>query len=251
MSIFKDNKGQGQDVVLIHGWGCNRREMAPIADLLAKRYHVTNIDLPGVGSSDWDPNTNSIYDVAKQIAPELPKNAIYIGWSFGGLVAMALAIAYPERVKHFIGIGTNPRFIEDDNWIGFPKPGFQAGFEIIKEKGLKSLLREDYAIEFTTVNTDPSNDLIQNLEHCAEIPQHILFKGIEIVDSTDLRKEFVHIKCPMDFIMGSADIKAPLESLKQAVALNPKMKIHTVDNAKHMPFWTHPKEFNQILETIW
>ena len=43
---------QGQDVVLLHGWGQNIEMMKPIGDSLQKEYLVTIIDLPGHGMSD-------------------------------------------------------------------------------------------------------------------------------------------------------------------------------------------------------
>ena len=41
---------QGQDVVLLHGWGQNIEMMKPIGDSLQKEYLVTIIDLPGHGT---------------------------------------------------------------------------------------------------------------------------------------------------------------------------------------------------------
>ncbi len=252
MSIFKEIKGRGPDVVVIHGWGCSHLDMQPVVDQLVERYRVTNIDLPGVGISNWDSKTETVYDIAEQILPELPKQAIYVGWSFGGLVSMAIAAKHPERVKHLIGIGTSPKLIAAEDWIGFPAPGFSVGFDVVKQKGLKVLLREDFADEFAQFDPKPSQYAVLNkiLDQSPEIPQHILFKGIELCDSTDLREDFRTIQCPIDFIMGEDDFKVLIASVLGIKKLNPKMRVHSIAGAKHIPFWTHPKEFNKILSDI-
>jgi len=102
MSIFKEVVGQGQDIVILHGWSCNHRMMQPVVNQLSARYRITAVDLPGTGQSDWAPETQSIHDIADQLLPELPAHAIYIGWSFGGLTSISIAARYPERVKRFI-----------------------------------------------------------------------------------------------------------------------------------------------------
>ena len=75
MSIFKEVTGQGDDVVLLHGWGCDHRHMQPIVELLSKHYRVHNFDLPGRRDSDWDTNIKSIHDFADVLLPELPEKS--------------------------------------------------------------------------------------------------------------------------------------------------------------------------------
>ena len=64
MSVFKQVSGQGQDVVILHGWGCNHLHMDPLVEILAGHYRVTAIDLPGRGQSTWDNTIDTIHDIA-------------------------------------------------------------------------------------------------------------------------------------------------------------------------------------------
>ncbi|NNM58834.1 MAG: alpha/beta fold hydrolase [Legionellales bacterium] len=82
MSIFKIETGQGENIVLVHGWGCDLRQMQPLVEQLSNRYCVTNIDLPGRGQSSWEPQIHTIHDIADYLLPSLPQEkAVYIGWS--------------------------------------------------------------------------------------------------------------------------------------------------------------------------
>lgn len=252
MNINKVVTGQGEDVVISHGWGCDHRYMQPIVDQLANRYRVTNIDLPGRGQSAWLSSTQSMEDLAEQLLPILPKQAIYIGWSFGGVIATAIAAKYHDRVKHFIGIATTPKFVASDNWPGIPAPGFKPAFEEVRQKGLNEILQAWFDGEFADFNPKPAayHELTKLLSEIRPFDMNAFFRGIEIVDATDLRKEFASIQCPIDLIFGEKDGAIPIASTNYIKNLNSNVKIHIIPNAQHASFWTHPQEFNKILNNI-
>ena len=47
--------GEGQDVILLHGWGQNMEMMEKIEDHLSTSFSVYNLDFPGFGESDNPP----------------------------------------------------------------------------------------------------------------------------------------------------------------------------------------------------
>ncbi len=253
MKIFKQVSGQGEDVVLLHGWGCDHRHMQPVVDQLSDRYRVTNVDLPGWGQSDWCADTETIHDFADQLLPYLPKHAIYIGWSFGGLVSMSIGARYPERMKRFIGIGTIPKFITGDDWPALPLPGFRIAFEeVINKIGFKKFFQDYYDVEFKDIDPKPAayHELWRLLDETDNVDMDVLYKGVDIIDSADLRNEFASLQCPVDLIFGGKDDSVPAVTHENVKKLNPAANIHIIKNSNHMSFWTYPDEFNAILEAI-
>lgn len=254
MSIFKQTVGQGQDLVILHGWGCNHWHMSPLVERLANHYRVTAIDLPGRGQSSWDDSIDTIHDIADTLLPHLPKNAIYIGWSFGGLVSMSIASRHPSRVARFIGIGTAPKFVAEDNWPGVPQPGFIESFADIEKDGFITFFTGIYANEFMECSEKPAeyHTLISSFQHSSDIDKNVdvLLKGIRICDKTDLRSEFKTIQCPIDLIFGTKDDVVPNDLHQRISMLNQKTELHTIDGAHHMPFWTHRDAFNKILDEL-
>jgi pimeloyl-[acyl-carrier protein] methyl ester esterase len=252
MAIHKVINGKGPHIVLLHGWCCDLRSMKPIADYLEKNFTLTNIDLPGRGLSDWSDSIAGIDDIADLILPHLPERAIYIGWSFGGLVAISIASRFPDLVERFIGITTAPRFIEDDHWPGVPKPGFSAGFSSIRDVGFVNFFKAFYDAEYKNYKIKPSSyyELIHHLEEIPKTKMDILFNGVAICDATDLRNEYKKLTCQIDLIFGDEDGSVPKLLHPKIQALNTCARLHIISGSQHMPFWTHPDNFFSILDKI-
>jgi pimeloyl-ACP methyl ester carboxylesterase len=99
-------KGEGPDLVLIHGAGGNARDFTfRFADRLAERFRVFAVDRPGLGwSGRADPGLNAAFtgdaespagqarilaEAVRRLGAERP---LVLGHSYGGAVAMAWAL---------------------------------------------------------------------------------------------------------------------------------------------------------------
>lgn len=254
MKIIKTVTGIGQDVVLINGALATSDDLQIVANELSPYFRVTNINSPGNGKSAWVESIKTIHDIADILLPELPENAIYIGFSKGGLTAQSIAARYPNRVKHIIGVGTTPKFIANNNWIGFPEPGFEKIImPIVKDAHVDKFVRGAYENEFANINPKPPlyYEALKICDSRPDIPTPIIQKIIQIVDETDLREEFKQISCPIDLIIGDQDSCVPNQSFAHIKALNTRTNIHEIRGAQHaIPYLTHPHEFNSILHSI-
>ena len=254
MKIFTETVGKGKDVVLMHGWSQDHRSMFPIKEMLQDAYRVTSIDLPGAGQSEWSDDIKTMHDVADILAPYIPNESIYIGWSWGGVAGIALTARYPKKVSHYMGIGTGPRFVEDTDWPGSPKPGFGPAFaNINSEQDFRAMLVDGfYNAEFG--ENKKNNKIYQRLVEDVDtygmaLSTDVLKKGVQIIDAADLREEFKTIKCSIDFIVGTKD-PAVLWDWEKVKPLNPRTKVHFIEDAQHMPMHTHTEKFEQILKNI-
>src|SRR6185369_2094721 len=97
MSIHVDINGTGPDLVLLHGWAMHGGVFAEIVPMLAQHYRVHAIDLPGHGRSEYDQDITSLESIVDAIQPHVPHNAIILGWSLGGQIALQLAACMSSR----------------------------------------------------------------------------------------------------------------------------------------------------------
>lgn len=98
--------GQGQPLILIHGF-CESKEMwREMAEVLAATHTVFAIDLPGFGDNPLSKKEISMESLAAEMADWMEKerieSPIVIGHSLGGYVTLALAELLGPRLK---GIG--------------------------------------------------------------------------------------------------------------------------------------------------
>jgi len=103
LEINYQMSGQGQAILLLHGWGADLYSFKSVYDTLSIDFCVYAIDLPGFGQSTppktvW--NTQDYANCIKQFIQQLNiKNPILIGHSFGGRIAIRLAAAQEQMTK--------------------------------------------------------------------------------------------------------------------------------------------------------
>lgn len=104
--------GEGYPVVLVHGGGpgaSSWSNYSPNIPVLAKKYRVLAVDLPGWGKSQpvtYDKRDNS--GVLAEFLEALGiKKAAFVGNSMGGSSCIRLAYERPELVSHLITMGSS------------------------------------------------------------------------------------------------------------------------------------------------
>lgn len=98
------DEGEGQPVLLLHGFTSDTFTWRPVVPLLASRFRVIAVDLPGHGLSDKPPGFDytipgfAAWVLAFMDALGIARPAI-IGNSMGGGIAHTLAATRPDRVR--------------------------------------------------------------------------------------------------------------------------------------------------------
>ncbi len=114
-SISYLRKGEGNPLLLIHGFGGNAAGWAFIQDALAGQRDTIALDLPGHGASTKDIMDGSLAGQAALVANFIATLGLdtvdIIAHSMGGGVALALASAHPDLVRNMVliapmGLGT-------------------------------------------------------------------------------------------------------------------------------------------------
>lgn len=103
--------GQGAPLVLIHGNGGNISYMKPQIEFFAKKYKVIVMDCRGRGKSELGKDSLSYMQITKDIVGILDylhlDSTYIVGRSDGGIIALLMAIYYPEKVKKIVAFAAN------------------------------------------------------------------------------------------------------------------------------------------------
>lgn len=103
--------GQGQPLVLLHGFLADSRDFETIVNDLKQAYQCIIIDLPGHGHSKAV-TVHTISDIADHIVAVLQHEkitqAIIYGYSMGGRVALQFACLYPQFCQQLILESASP-----------------------------------------------------------------------------------------------------------------------------------------------
>jgi 3-oxoadipate enol-lactonase len=113
LSIYFEDKGEGDPVLFIGGTGADLRAKPNVLDgPLPKSFHVTAYDQRGLGQSDKPQLDYTMSDYADDAAALIRARgwaqAHVVGVSFGGMVALHLALQHPETIDKLVLCCTSP-----------------------------------------------------------------------------------------------------------------------------------------------
>lgn len=99
-------EGRGAPLLLLHGWGVTHESFAPLVPVLADRFSLLRVDLPGFGWSPPPPTAWGSAEYRAHVAALLDGlgigRAAVLGHSFGGRIAIRLAAEEPARVARLV-----------------------------------------------------------------------------------------------------------------------------------------------------
>lgn len=134
------------ELVLLHGWGANREIWRPLLARLRPWANVTLLDIPGCAPGLPAANGGNLDDTLAAVLAQCPPAAVYVGWSLGGQLALALAARFPGRVRGVVTLCSNPRFVAADDWPGMAPEEF-ARFAAAVARGPAAALKRFDALQ--------------------------------------------------------------------------------------------------------
>ncbi len=104
-------EGQGDPVVLLHGWGASSQTMALLSGALSDSFRVLAVDLPGFGWSMTPPTAWGVSEYARHVEGLMRetgiKAAALVGHSFGGRIAISLTARQPALVSRLVLVASS------------------------------------------------------------------------------------------------------------------------------------------------
>ena len=241
MSLHVEVRGDGPDLVLLHGWGLHGGIWGPWLDALADVARLHVLDLPGHGRSAFSPPAADLPGMARAVFARVPSDATVLGWSLGGLLALELARRHPRHLRALILVASTPRFLAGPDWEHGMRP------EVLDE--FSTGLERDYrrtVLSFLTLQTrgdEHGNEALRGLRHRlgahGEPDRRALVAGLEILRRSDLRDALPRIAQPALVIAGEHDRLTPPAAGRALAATLPSARFRLIERCGHAPFLSH------------
>ena len=231
--------GDGPDIVLLHGWAMHGGIFEPLTRRLRERFHLHVVDLPGHGYSRDDDTHLDPASCAKALLATLPR-AIWVGWSFGGLIAMQAALANAAAVRGLVTIAASPRFVSARDWPHGVAPDVFTQFESGLRRDYRATIERFLALE--AIGSDDAQAELRELKtHVFErgAPAlHALGCGIQGLETPPVRARIGELNVSNLWIAGRRDRLVPAAAMRWASRQSPQSHFVEISSG-HAPFISH------------
>jgi pimeloyl-ACP methyl ester carboxylesterase len=235
--IYYNSRGNGNPVVLVHGYLESSEVFDSFAEKLSADFRVISIDLPGHGLSDVYSLVHTMEFMAtaiKELLDNLKISKAFIcGHSLGGYVALAFLELFPERLSGYSLFHSHP--LADSNEAIEKR---HREIAIVKA-GKKDLMYPDNVTRmFASINLEKFQDALQRSKDIAsKIPGDGI---IAVLNGMIQRPARVSImeegRVPCLWILGLMDNYIPCEPIQEKVKLPSNAKVVVLKNSGHLGF---------------
>jgi malonyl-CoA O-methyltransferase len=224
-----------QNVVLLHGWGCNREVWRPLLVLLRPWSNVTLLDIPGAAPSCGSGTVPALAELLTGILQCCPTQAVYVGWSLGGQLAIELAVRYPQRVQALITLCTNPRFVATEGWPGMEADEFSAFSSSVTSHPAAALQRFDM---LQVTGSRQARGLLRQLRALhRRPPTAALLAGLEWLATQDARESITALDQPQLHLLAEQDALVPCDvhrCIESRIAGKPAAHVEVLPGTSHL-----------------
>ena len=251
MSLYIERAGRGPvPLVLIHGWAMHGGVFAPLVEALAERCALYVVDLPGHGRSRHCGLPLEPSACARAIAAATPP-AAWLGWSLGGLVALAAALEQPARVQALAMLCATPKFVRDADWPHGNDPALVRRLAQDLETDYHATIERFLALE-TMGSQDPRAELRRlrgEVFAHGEPELRVLQEGLRLLEDTDLRPALAGLAQPSAWLAGRRDRLVHPAAMRWSAQASGG-RFAEIAHAGHAPFLGHAGALAEALAPL-
>lgn len=244
-------------LVLLHGWGLSPAVWDALRDELRAGTHPTTPVLtPALpGHAGAAPTATATLDAwADALAAQIPHAATVVGWSLGGMLALAFAARHPTRVARLVLLASTARFVALEagagavpmsatdpdgahHWPGLAAATvdtFRTGFATDPTATLKRFIALQSLGERERKRVQAC--LAHYLADPAVLPTATLAglaQGLDILARSDLRAMLAQIPQPCLILHGEHDALMPLAAAHALAAQLANAQLHVLPDCGH------------------
>jgi len=210
-------------------------------------YRVLRVDFRDQGLSDSYPedyridiHVEDIIELMDQLELE---QVIPVGISYGGMVAMLMAIEYPERIKSMVLANTVARVTP------YLKAASQAWQEAADLKDGRKFFKLAMPFIYSDYFYKHNQEFLASREEILAdvLDEKWLTRFNRLAESSydfDIENQLAKIEMPVLLVAGERDILTPLEKMKEIADEIADSRLITINDAGHASCYEKMDEFN-------
>ena len=245
IDLYYESGGRGEPILFIHGLGSSCRDWREQVLFFSTGYHIVVYDVRGHGKSDKPPGPYSVPMFASDTAELLKaldvESAHVIGISMGGMIALQLAVSYPELVRSLVVVNAGPDLVARS---------FKDRIAIMQRKLMTRLLnmRQIGQILGKRIFPKPEHESLRWMfvERWAENDRRAYREAMSGLVGWSVADQLEGIACPTLVVAADQDY-TPVETKRAYVAKMPRAELVVIDDSHHATPVEHPERFNAVV----
>ncbi|HKX08424.1 MAG TPA: alpha/beta fold hydrolase [Stellaceae bacterium] len=238
-------EGAGPPVTLVHGVGANLESWDAIAAILSRQYRVIRLDLRGHGRSSRI-ETCRLDDFLDDVSLVLDTLGIarthLAGFSLGGMIAQAYALAHPERVDRLALISAVAGRTEQE------RANVQARARKVREEGIASVAAAAEDRWFTEGFRKKNPEIVaRRLEELKANDHRSYSAAYTVFAEGDVGPRLHEIRHPTLIVTGEHDVGSNTRMARFMRDAIPGSKMHILPGLKHSVLLEAPTEIAGLL----
>lgn len=257
-SVYYEDYGTGQPVILIHGWPLSGKSWElQVAALLESGYRVITYDRKGFGKSqpslagyDYNALADDLLELINQL--DL-KDVVLVGFSMGGGEVVRFLTNYgSENVDKIALISSIIPLVKqkEDNPDGVPEKDLNEILDSVKKDRVTFLegFHKNFYNYGLLSQTVSQAQLNYDWSIASQASPIATIKCAESWANTDFRPELQNVTVPTLIVHGDDDQIVPIKTAgEQAAKGIVNNQYHVISGAPHGLNVTHADELNKIL----
>lgn len=246
--ISYSDKGEGQVIVLIHGYLETRKVWDDLSERLAGVCRVITIDLPGHGESDprGPVNTMELFaDSVKELIEKLQIKKVFLaGHSMGGYTVLAFLQLYPGYLSGYALIHSHPF---NDKPAAIEKR--KVNIELVRSGRKNEMIPGFVANLYSSFNQDKfKREIERSVSIASGINEDTIIADLRGMMERPSREKLIENgSLPFLWILGRNDSHINPDEMLQAVSLPSGSAAVILEKSGHMGFIEEPDKTAEVL----
>lgn len=253
VDLYYESEGDGPPLLLIHGTGADATSWDPVMPFLTRQRRVIRYDRRGYSRSPAAPFGKQDYyrrhgdDAAALLGALAIPNANVLGWSAGGIVALALAVHHPGPVGKVV-LYEPPLWATRHLSLGMILPFIKIILNRLFGRR-RQAAEAFFRMALTEANGKNGYDRLGENEKAQLLANtDALFAELDAGTGEELTPHQISaLRCPLALLIGGRSAPFLEAAAKRLFEIAPSITPLRVAEADHIFLRDHPERFLEIV----